>query len=96
VTSERATALSITDPDVASWLAENPTTRLQSESAADISRQRLYFDVGTNDEFGFAKHYDNLVAVLSDKGIPIAVQDGFRGGCASLPEFRLRLPAGSL
>jgi len=76
-----------TDPDVASWLAEDPTTRLGSESAADISRQRLYFDVGTNDEFGFAKHYDNLVTVLSDKGVPVAVQDGFRGGCASLPEF---------
>jgi hypothetical protein len=74
------------DPDVASWLAEDPTARIES-GAADVAQQRLYLDVGTNDEFGFAQHYDNLVSVLSDAGVEVAVQNGFRGGCADLPEF---------
>jgi hypothetical protein len=75
------------DPDVANWLAEDPTTRLGGSTAADVSRQRLYLDVGIDDEFGFIRHYENLVGVLSDKGLTVGVQDGFRGGCASLPEF---------
>jgi hypothetical protein len=75
------------DPDVASWLAEDPTMRFAGEASSEISRQRLYLDVGTGDEFGFAKHYDNLVGVLSGQGVPVAIQDGFRGSCASLPDF---------
>jgi hypothetical protein len=61
--------------------------RFAGEASSEISRQRLYLDVGTGDEFGFAKHYDNLVGVLSGQGVPVAIQDGFRGSCASLPDF---------
>ena len=51
-------------------------------------------DVGTKDEFGFARHYDNLVARCASKGLTVGVQDGFGGGnCADLPDnddqFRL-------
>jgi hypothetical protein len=76
-----------TDPDVATWLEQDPTTRIAATSAAEISRQRLYLDVGTQDEFGFIRHYDNLAAILEEKGLPLSIQNGFRGGCASLPEF---------
>ena len=51
-------------------------------------------DVGIKDEFGFARHYDNLVGTLREKGLVVGVQDGFGGGnCADLPDnadqFRL-------
>lgn len=74
------------DPDVATWIEQDPTSRIAAE-ASPLSQQRLYLDVGTQDEFGFVRHYDNLAAVLQEKGLPLAVQGGFRGGCASLPEF---------
>ena len=35
------------DPDRANWLAEDPLTRLDARSAADIGTQRIYMDVGT-------------------------------------------------
>jgi hypothetical protein len=90
------------DPDRAHVLAEDPTTRLAAESAADIASQRIYMDVGTQDEFGFARHYDNLVRVLREKGLTVAVQEGFAGGnCGDLPDaddqFRLvRYDAGHI
>lgn len=90
------------DPDRANVLAEDPTTRLAATSAADIATQRLYMDVGTRDEFGFARHYDNLVRVLREKGLTVAVQEGFAGGnCGDLPDdadqFRLvRYDAGHI
>lgn len=81
------------DPDREHVLAEDPTSRLAAETAADISTQRIYMDVGIKDEFGFARHYDNLVRVLREKGLTVGIQDGFGGGCGDLPDnadqFRL-------
>ena len=51
------------DPDRANWLSEDPTTRFAATDASEITRQRIYMDVGTMDEFGFARHYANLVDV---------------------------------
>ena len=82
------------DPDRAHVLAEDPTSRLAATSATDIATQRIYMDVGIKDEFGFARHYDNLVRTLREKGLTVGVQEGFGGGnCADLPDnddqFRL-------
>jgi enterochelin esterase-like enzyme len=75
------------DPDRANFLAEDPTSRLAARSGTDISTQRIYMDVGIQDEFGFARHYDNLVSVLRGKGLTVAVQEGFAGGnCGDLPD----------
>lgn len=90
------------DPDHAHYLAEDPTSRLAARAAADIATQRIYMDVGTQDEFGFARHYDNLVRTLREKGLTVGVQEGFGGGnCADLPDnsdqFRLvRYDAGHI
>jgi enterochelin esterase-like enzyme len=82
------------DPDRANFLAEDPTARLAASTAVQIGTQRLYMDVGLKDEFGFARHYDNLVRLLREKGLTVGVQEGFGGGnCADLPDnadqFRL-------
>ena len=82
------------DPDRANVLAEDPTSRIAASTAAQIGTQRIYMDVGLKDEFGFKRHYDNLVQVLQGKGLTVAVQQGFAGGnCADLPDnsdqFRL-------
>jgi hypothetical protein len=87
------------DPDRATWLAEDPLSRVEANSAAAIGMQRIYMDVGTMDEFGFARHYDHFVAALRDKGLAVSEQDGFSGNCADLPgpnaQFLLvRYPAG--
>lgn len=74
------------DPDRQNWIDEDPLTRLASRSAADIERQRIYLDVGTGDEFGFAQHYANLVATLESKGLPVAIHDGFSANCARVPD----------
>jgi hypothetical protein len=90
------------DPDRAHFLAEDPTSRIAADTATNIATQRIYMDVGTKDEFGFARHYDNLVAVLRGKGLTVGVQEGFGGGnCADLPDnddqFRLvRYDAGHI
>lgn len=90
------------DPDRANVLAEDPTTRIAATDAATIATQRIYMDVGTKDEFGFARHYDNLVRVLRDKGLTVGIQEGFAGGnCGDLPDnadqFRLvRYDAGHI
>jgi enterochelin esterase-like enzyme len=75
------------DPDRSQWLAQDPLTRVAARSSADISQQRIYMDVGTRDELGFARHYDNFVAVLEDKGITVDVRDGFSSNCADLPDL---------
>ncbi len=82
------------DPDRAHVLAEDPASRIAAESATDVATQRIYMDVGIKDEFGFARHYDNLVQTLETKGLTVEVQEGFGGGnCADLPDddaqFRL-------
>ncbi len=82
------------DPDRAKVLAEDPTSRIAATANADILTQRIYMDVGTKDEFGFARHYDNLVRVLRTKALTVGIQEGFGGGnCADLPsnddQFRL-------
>lgn len=87
------------DPDRDTWLEQDPTSRLIGTSGAEIARQRIYMDVGTEDEFAFGRHYDNLVAVLQSKGLPVEVQDGYRGNCADIPKpdaqfFLLRYPGG--
>lgn len=87
------------DPDRDYWLAEDPTSRLAGRSASEIARQRIYMDVGTQDEFGFGVHYANLVEILRSKGLPVEVQDGYRGDCTDIPEpsaqfFLLRYPGG--
>jgi hypothetical protein len=74
------------DPDVDRWFAEDPRTRLEGASASEIRRQRIYMDVGDEDELGFARHYTNLVDVLTGKGLTVAVYDGFRGNCAQIPD----------
>jgi hypothetical protein len=74
------------DPDRAHWLEEDPLTRIASRAASDIASQRLYMDVGTEDEFGFARHYQNLVDVLTSKGLQVGIQDGFSGNCADLDD----------
>lgn len=75
------------DPDRANWLAEDPLTRLEARSRADIGAQRIYMDVGTEDEFGFGKHYDNIVAVLEGKGLAVDVENGFPANCAQVPNL---------
>jgi len=75
------------DPDRAHWLAEDPLTRLSSRTPEDIARQRLYLDVGTGDQLGFAAHYANLVAMLRMKGLTVAERDDFPGSCTSVPDL---------
>ncbi|HEY8517651.1 MAG TPA: alpha/beta hydrolase-fold protein [Candidatus Binatia bacterium] len=89
------------DPDRATWLEENPTTRLAGRSASDIARQRIYMDVGTEDEFEFGQHYTNLVEVLRAKGLQVRVQDGYEGDCFDVPKpseplYLLRYPGGHI
>jgi len=74
------------DPDRAQWLHEDPLTRLAGRSGDTIAAQRIYMDVGTLDEFGFARHYDHMVALLKDKGLRVEEKDGFPGNCADLTE----------
>jgi hypothetical protein len=74
------------DPDIDRWFAEDPRTRLENRTVAEIQRQRIYMDVGDEDELGFARHYANLVNVLTAKGIAVAVHNGFRGNCAQIPD----------
>ncbi len=72
------------DPDRATFIAQDPLTRLNGRSAADISTQRIYMDVGERDEFGFSKHYDHVVAALRAKGLTVTVQDGFSSNCLAV------------
>ena len=87
------------DPDRDSWLEEDPTSRLVGTDASEITRQRIYMDVGTEDEFAFGRHYDNLVDVLENKGIGVQVREGYQGDCADIPKpdapfYLLRYPGG--
>lgn len=75
------------DPDRANWLAEDPLTRLEARSAADIGTQRIYMDVGTQDEFGFGKHYDNFIAMLQSKGLTVNTRDDFPANCADVAKL---------
>jgi len=75
------------DPDRANWLAEDPLTRLEGRSPADIATQRIYMDVGTQDEFGFGRHYDNFVAMLESKGLTVDARDDFPGNCADVEQL---------
>jgi hypothetical protein len=75
------------DPDRANWIAEDPLTRMAGRAAADIRTQRIYMDVGTRDEFGFARHYDNFIAMLQSKGLPVDVRNGFSSNCAAVPSL---------
>jgi hypothetical protein len=75
------------DPDRANWLAEDPLSRLAGRSVSDIASQRIYMDVGTEDEFGFARHYDNLVAMLQAKGLTVRVEQGFPANCVAVPHL---------
>ncbi len=87
------------DPDRATWLEEDPTRRIATLPASEIARQRIYMDVGTEDEFGFARHYTNLTEILRGKGLSVEVQEGFAGDCFDLPKpeaplYLLRYPGG--
>lgn len=89
------------DPDRAHYLAEDPLTRTSARSADAIAMQRIYMDAGTQDEFGFARHYEHFVATLQAKGLTVQVEDGFSGNCTNLPspdaQFMLiRYPAGHI
>ena len=75
------------DPDRANWLAEDPLTRLEARSAEDISTQRIYMDVGTEDQFGFGKHYDNFIAMLQSKGLTVSTRDDFPANCADVAKL---------
>jgi hypothetical protein len=74
------------DPDRATWRAENPTRRLATRDASAIASQRIYMDVGAADELEFARHYENLVAVLRAKGLAVEEEEGFIADCVTLPE----------
>lgn len=87
------------DPDRAQWIAEDPLTRVQGLDTAAIAAQRIYMDVGVEDELGFAAHYDNFVDALTGKGLPVGIQDGFDGNCVDLPDpdgdyLLVRYPSG--
>ena len=89
------------DPDRATWLAEDPLSRVAAESAAEISEQRIYMDVGTEDEFEFAAHYEHFVAALQSKGLAVEIEEAFESNCADLPDpsaqfFLLRYGAGHI
>jgi hypothetical protein len=77
------------DPDIATWLAEDPLARIEDEYSPDTIRgQRIYMDVGTRDELGFLAHYDHLVSVIESKGVNVVEIDGFDGGfggCLDIP-----------
>jgi hypothetical protein len=75
------------DPDRANWLAEDPLTRLEARSATDIGTQRIYMDVGTKDQFGFGKHYDNLIAMLQSKGLTVTTRDDFPANCVDIAKL---------
>lgn len=75
------------DPDRAGWLAEDPLTRLAGRGADEIARQSIYMDVGLQDEFEFAQHYENFVAMLEAQGLTVATRDGFDGNCTDLPNL---------
>jgi pimeloyl-ACP methyl ester carboxylesterase len=75
------------DPDRAAWLAEDPLSRLAGRRGSDIARQRIFMDVGTQDEFGFSRHYDNFVAMLQAKGLPVRVEQGFPANCVQVPHL---------
>jgi enterochelin esterase-like enzyme len=87
------------DPDRAIWLDEDPLTRIGETPSDELATQRIYMDVGTQDEFAFARHYEHVVAALREKGLAVTEQDGFAGNCVDLPgpdaQFLLvRYPAG--
>jgi len=76
------------DPDIATWLAEDPLTRIRDTyTEADLRDQRLYMDVGTEDELAFLAHYDNLVEVIESKGVGVLEVDGFDNAVDSCLEF---------
>lgn len=74
------------DPDRARWIAEDPYSRLAAQTAAQIGRQRLYLEVGDDDEFGLAAHYDRLVAMLESKGVPV-IRQTLQASCTSVPNM---------
>ncbi len=74
------------DPDRQNWLNQDPLTRLAGRSADAIRQQRIYMDVGTEDAFGFARHYTNFVAMLRGKGIDVQEFPNFvSGNCIQVP-----------
>ncbi len=73
------------DPDLAAWWQQDPLTRIQDSTTAELAQQRIYMDVGTLDEFAFESHYLNVVEALQGKGLPVTVRDLFPGDCADLP-----------
>jgi len=73
------------DPDRAHYLAEDPLTRINATSPTDLGMQRIYMDVGTKDEFGFAQHYTHVVAALQAKGLTVLEDSNFMGNCVSIP-----------
>jgi hypothetical protein len=75
------------DPDRVNWLAEDPLTRLEARSAADIGTQRIYMDVGTQDQFGFGKHYDNFIAMLQAKGLTVTIRNDFPANCVAVTKL---------
>jgi S-formylglutathione hydrolase FrmB len=75
------------DPDRANWLAEDPLTRLEGRTAADIATQRIYMDVGTQDQFGFGQHYDNFIAMLQSKELTVNTRDDFPANCADIAQL---------
>ena len=76
------------DPDRANYLAEDPLTRINAASPSDLGAQRIYMDVGTKDEFGFAQHYTHVVAALQAKGLTVLEDNNFMGNCVSIPNTK--------
>src|SRR5262249_52692180 len=67
-------------------LAEDPLSRVAARSVAEIQTQRIYMDVGSKDEFGFSKHYDNFVALLQQRGLTVEERQGFSANCVKVPD----------
>lgn len=72
------------DPDRMNWVDEDPLTRLEGRTAAAIATQRIYMDVGSEDEFGFERHYDNFIAMLQSKGLAVGARDDFPANCVDI------------
>ena len=93
-TSARATVSSTTIPTAPT---SSPRTRRRGSPPRARPTSRPSASTWTSasrTSSGFARHYDNLVRTLREKGLTVGVQEGFGGGnCADLPDnddqFRL-------
>lgn len=75
------------DPDIATWLDEDPVTRVRGMDLQRLAAQRIYGDVGSGDSFDLTRHYEDLVEALTDRGLPVVARTGLLGSCATVPRY---------